>query len=506
MATFERDCENPMISKMSCHIMPCHIFTAYANWCKHKKHIYLNNELSLLDIINLIDINGLEIPVKHLIRFAKREPSEVLCIFLEFQHSTCTGRNCPREDSHVDWLTFANDHECSSLLLLSLFLSNSGQYRFAEQILRSTIMDESKYRSIGNLDIYSIKNRTGYSWLLSKSAVKQIQEYRSIFNVNDIKVSTEMFIRYLLCVCQKNLEDHESLKIEFERMKEIPQHMREKFDHLLLLQAAKIIDDKSFASEISKAFILSTVKRIETLISTTEDKKDESIRCFEQLLELASNADVRFLTGNIELTKAHCKDVQKYAKDIIYKLAEMMTCPQMPKLDKEFADYCRSDMAFTWSPLVHVPFSLNMQREALFRHKLDRNMTMFMAHSSMKEIIFRLMNQLFSYTDCDLHQRSKISDWINKFFDFDQNFLEKAKSLKCDEDILIAGNDEFRNFIRRFYIKKRNSELCHVIDTYIKISENDMSTDDSLIPNTSWITNQCRQGLSMSHENYQKAI
>ena len=127
LATIKRDCENPMISRMSCHIL-----AAYANWCKDEKLIYSNNELfSLLDIIILIDIHGLEIPLKQLIRFVKREPYEELCIFLEFQHSIFADENCPSEDFHVDWLTVANDHECSSWLLLSLFAINSGKFRIA---------------------------------------------------------------------------------------------------------------------------------------------------------------------------------------------------------------------------------------------------------------------------------------------------------------------------------------------------------------------------------------
>ena len=72
----------------------------------------------------------------------------------------------------------------------------------AKQIL-ITVIDTSRFQRTKKLKINNIMNETRYSWLLNNSTANQIQEYRNIFNVNDIQVSAEMFVRYLLCVCHK---------------------------------------------------------------------------------------------------------------------------------------------------------------------------------------------------------------------------------------------------------------------------------------------------------------
>ena len=57
---------------------------------------------------------------------------------------------------------------------------------------------------------------------------------------------------------------------------------------LLLFQAARIIDDKSFASEISKSCLLSFMEQVETLISTTKNKKVGGLKYIDRLLEFVS--------------------------------------------------------------------------------------------------------------------------------------------------------------------------------------------------------------------------
>ena len=179
-----------------------------------------------------------------------------------------------------------------------------------------------------------------------------------------------------------------------------------------------------------------------------------------QLLNIPS------ITENAEITKINCEEIHKYIYLIIHKLALLMTSSQMPKLDDEFAYHHHSD-TFNLNKFVPILFLSNIQHEWLIQlmKNHNKNIALFTGHPSMKKIIYRLIKQLYSNKDCESqHQHFEMYDSIDDFFDFDHDFLHKARSSEC-EDLLIVENDIFKSTIHCLFIEedgKRGNAACQL--------------------------------------------
>ena len=416
--------------------MSCHFRTAYADWCKSNKCIYLNKAFSLLDMIAFKTIHGLNISLQQVIEFAKCEPFGENPFFSEFRHSSSMVENC--EDWNADLLTLTDNHKPSSMLSLSLFSIDSKQFEFAKKIL-VWVIDKLDLRNLSNCNIDKLYFE--YTWLLGMNAVKQIREYQNTFNDDAGNVSSKMFIYYLLCVCYKNLAEYESLKMNLEKMKEIFQHARQTFDHLLLFQAATMVDDTSLASEICKSSLLSTMKLVERLIHSTASSTNinaEDFKALEAVFAEASYGD--WINESLETTEAEFEEIWEFAIPIV-KLAW-----QLIEADDEFIDLHRSVASQLMDPIIRTSFPPLLEQFTRFVSRMSRNdlracfkLGMSYRFTQMKEITHTVTNNMWK--DWSPHQGSLCYNMMKRIFELGHNYLGKAKAQSQKRrEYLISGN------------------------------------------------------------------
>ena len=452
--------------------MSCHFRTAYADWCKSNRCFYLNKAFSLLDMIAFKKIHGLNISLQQVIEFAKCEPFGEKPFFSEFRHLSSMVENC--EDWNADLLTLTDNHKPSSMLSLSLFSIDSKQFEFAKKIL-VWVSDKLDLRNLSNCNIDKLYFE--YTWLLSMNAVKQIHEYLYTFNDDDSNVSAKMFIYYLLCVCYKNLADYESLKINLEKMKEIPQHVRQTFDHLLLYQAATMVDDTSLASEICKSSLLSTMELVEKLIHSTASSTNmnaENVQALEAVFAEASNGD--WIIENLETTEAEFEKIWEFDIPMIKLIWQMI------EADDDFLDHYRSVASQLMDPILQTSFPGEQFSRCVSR--ISRNdfracFKLVMTHwfTQLKEMTHTMINSMCK--DWTSHQGSLCSDMMKKIFELGHNYLGKAQSHKHRE-CLISGNHALKLCFQK-YIQERSGSASFSVENFtIKMGhmENALLTQD----------------------------
>ena len=205
----------------------CSFLASFANWCKEhpNKNLSMFDEMTLFDAICLENIHGVSIQYDSMVEIVVRRLTK----------ESCSGEASNFQENKSE----ANESGVAlrSRTLLILFSMNAGNLKTAKDELENVISNNNLNANKIYFDITSVVFETGYLWLFGSGTRNSIQEWENVFNIQEANVSAEVFFRFLLSICYKELFDSQRMEFQLEKIITISENNSPSvmnFEYLLL--------------------------------------------------------------------------------------------------------------------------------------------------------------------------------------------------------------------------------------------------------------------------------